>query len=466
MVHARMDAAGITRAKRFSISSRIRYGTNQPSIVVHFFNEGWDFLGDQNDLVDPIRKATNIRREVLRKETSLHDCCVAERMSWAACRKTKRVEDRAYSLFGIFQVHLPMLYGEREAAFQRLQQAILKTSEDDTLFAWTGVSKTYGGLLAPNLEAFRDGALLCTKGFYPLVTVSGAEATERSIGITTKLIPWSIDTYLVSLGCTRRGHEGSGVGIYLRALRGNDSFVRISFSGVDLEYLSFDKWSHLAWLSGTDPRVPYRHDSLTWAVTRSISIRQLPLTMEYHKIFLKEWIYGFRVRILAEEIVPYWENTHWNKETQLMWVDNGAYLDGGIIGTIKGSLDPVTHEQTMAIRDIHFGLDRFFNPVLYIRKKDIPAKSKSIDMFLDPLKFSSGMTKPPSLIEEAQFWTEMRYGDVVDDADRDFWALKGDRREKSCHWYFADMRLSLWVEKTTTDEGLVVWELSLREYIY
>ena len=55
-------------------------------------------------------------------------------MSWAAGRATTRVEDEAYCLLGIFQVHMPTLYGEGRKAFQRLQE-IIKNSSDTTLFA-------------------------------------------------------------------------------------------------------------------------------------------------------------------------------------------------------------------------------------------------------------------------------------------------------------------------------------------
>src|SRR5436305_4871678 len=58
-------------------------------------------------------------------------------MSWASKRQTTRVEDMAYCLMGLFGVNMPMLYGEGERAFGRLQEEIMKTSDDHTLFAWT-----------------------------------------------------------------------------------------------------------------------------------------------------------------------------------------------------------------------------------------------------------------------------------------------------------------------------------------
>ena len=51
-------------------------------------------------------------------------------MSWAAHRETARVEDIAYCLLGIFDVNMPLLYGEGKRAFIRLQQEIMKETHD------------------------------------------------------------------------------------------------------------------------------------------------------------------------------------------------------------------------------------------------------------------------------------------------------------------------------------------------
>lgn len=55
-------------------------------------------------------------------------------MSWASKRQTTRVEDIAYSVMGLFGVNLPMLYGEGERAFIRLQEEIMRASDDHTIF--------------------------------------------------------------------------------------------------------------------------------------------------------------------------------------------------------------------------------------------------------------------------------------------------------------------------------------------
>jgi hypothetical protein len=71
-----------------------------------------------------------------RNSRPLHQASIAERMSWAARRKTTRKEDEAYCLLGIFDINMPLLYGEREKAFSRLQEEIIKRSPDMSIFLW------------------------------------------------------------------------------------------------------------------------------------------------------------------------------------------------------------------------------------------------------------------------------------------------------------------------------------------
>lgn len=79
-------------------------------------------------------------------------------MSWAARRETTRVEDLSYCLLGIFQVSMPMIYGEDTNAFLRLQEEIIKRSNDLTILAWNrGPDEPpYGGVLALSPAGFAN----------------------------------------------------------------------------------------------------------------------------------------------------------------------------------------------------------------------------------------------------------------------------------------------------------------------
>ncbi|KAF4913569.1 Vegetative incompatibility protein HET-E-1 [Colletotrichum viniferum] len=77
-------------------------------------------------------------------------------MSWAAHRKTKRIEDQAYSLLGIFDINRPMLYGEGSRAFRRLQEEIARETNDLSLFAWQAKKRSpNGSLIASRKQEFR-----------------------------------------------------------------------------------------------------------------------------------------------------------------------------------------------------------------------------------------------------------------------------------------------------------------------
>ncbi|KAH7066333.1 heterokaryon incompatibility protein-domain-containing protein [Paraphoma chrysanthemicola] len=100
-----------------------------------FYNKHWKNLGSKLELHQLLQQTTGIETQVL-TTGELDQVCVAQKMSWAASRQTTRTEDLAYSLLGIFDVNMPLLYGEGKKAFLRLQEEIMRTSEDQSLFAW------------------------------------------------------------------------------------------------------------------------------------------------------------------------------------------------------------------------------------------------------------------------------------------------------------------------------------------
>ena len=79
-------------------------------------------------------------------------------MRWASKRKTTRIEDIAYSLLGIFDIMMPIAYGEGERAFQRLLEAIAQRSGDPSFFAWAGPCSQYS-LALPSSPASYQGVI-------------------------------------------------------------------------------------------------------------------------------------------------------------------------------------------------------------------------------------------------------------------------------------------------------------------
>src|SRR5204863_9934361 len=88
---------------------------------VQFFSRTGELLGSKKSREQQIHQITRINTEALRG-IPLSKFNVAERLSWATERQTTIEEDAAYCLLGIFEVHMPLIYGEgRQNALNRLQ---------------------------------------------------------------------------------------------------------------------------------------------------------------------------------------------------------------------------------------------------------------------------------------------------------------------------------------------------------
>ncbi|KAL2105093.1 hypothetical protein VUR80DRAFT_9008 [Thermomyces stellatus] len=123
----------------FSRSRWFRRGWTLQELIaprcVEFYDKNWREIGTKSSLATELRRITGIRAEVL-AGGPMTRCCMAERMSWAANRETTKPEDRAYSLLGIFDVNMPLLYGEGWRAFIRFQEEVLRKYDDLSLLAW------------------------------------------------------------------------------------------------------------------------------------------------------------------------------------------------------------------------------------------------------------------------------------------------------------------------------------------
>ena len=89
-----------------------------------------------------IEEATRIPGDDIRL---FHPSCdrVSEKMTWMASRQTTRIEDIAYSLIGIFDITMPISYGEGPWAFHRLMEVVAQRCFDPGFFAWCGHPSPY-----------------------------------------------------------------------------------------------------------------------------------------------------------------------------------------------------------------------------------------------------------------------------------------------------------------------------------
>ncbi|KAK4448950.1 heterokaryon incompatibility protein-domain-containing protein [Podospora aff. communis PSN243] len=194
-----------------------------------FYNQDWVFEGEKDKLSSELAEITRISKRVLTNAALLSTIPVAQRMSWAANRQTTRAEDMAYCLLGLFGVQIPMLYGEGTKAFIRLQEEIIKESNDLSLFAWQAkvTSQKHLGILALSPKDFAECAKieLWDDAMYNdevAVTSKGLRITPVSRGV---LRLGKDETYILSLQCYQRG-SGKELGIFLRK-HGCDVFTRV-----------------------------------------------------------------------------------------------------------------------------------------------------------------------------------------------------------------------------------------------
>lgn len=114
---------------------------------LYFYSGEWSLIGRKFDQARLISSITGIDDGVLKDPSKLESVSVARKMSWASRRQTTRVEDIAYCLLGLFDVNMPLIYGEGTKAFRRLQEAIMSSTNDQSLFAWGTIVGKPGELI-------------------------------------------------------------------------------------------------------------------------------------------------------------------------------------------------------------------------------------------------------------------------------------------------------------------------------
>lgn len=210
---------------------------------VYFFNKYWTRIGSKATFASILNEITHIRQDILLGNHRQCESSIAEKMSWAAGRKTQRIEDRAYSLMGLFGIHMPIIYGEGDKAFKRLQLEIMKSSDDQTIFAWHDSlahphSVRNRGLLASAPDVFMRASPVVAIDHSDFINIlPGSRSPFRGLprgysilndGIHITLPMKQVaDGWLAVLRCKRQGQK-LPYGIYLKERSGSDDFLRTS----------------------------------------------------------------------------------------------------------------------------------------------------------------------------------------------------------------------------------------------
>ncbi|KAI3336678.1 HET-domain-containing protein [Xylariaceae sp. AK1471] len=221
------DDLGTEEGKaRFSGSKWFRRGWTLQELLapkeVEFFSGNWSRIGEKRALSVLLAEITGIDIEILLDDRPLDSASVARRMSWAAKREVTRPEDMAYSLMGIFSVNMPLLYGEGgERAFLRLQEEIMRESDDQSLFAWVdqySPPNARFGLLAPSPSNFLySNSIIPYQDWEPR---SPYAMTNRGLRIELHLTALNDGQYVAAVDCPAPPNfeNSSFLAIYLEKL--------------------------------------------------------------------------------------------------------------------------------------------------------------------------------------------------------------------------------------------------------
>jgi hypothetical protein len=255
---------------------------------VYFYNKDWEGIAARSEICPLLQQITGIRKEILDESESLQSTTVAERFSWASRRETSRREDVAYCLLGLFSLNIPMLYGEGNDAFIRLQEEILKKSSDATIFAWRDQAQSNNclhGLFADHPSQFALSGGIRQRmieghafGEPPSLTGWGLRIEGRLLQVTRENEHENeglLGTYALALNCshTTGPSEVFGMRVALILARvDNNIYMRINvgqFAGI--EFSSSPQGTQLIYIPQSEPSffAQRQTKSLSWALPRN-----------------------------------------------------------------------------------------------------------------------------------------------------------------------------------------------------
>jgi hypothetical protein len=209
-------------------------------LQVEFYTQSWTFIGTKAGLTPTIQAITYIDETFLEDRTAIQYASIATKFCWASRRKTTREEDIAYCLLGLVGINMPLLYGEGQRAFHRLQLEILKQSNDHTILAWDyPVCYPFGynfgrpstAVLAPSPLYF-----IYSRDIQPIRAPRSTETltfavTNNGLEIRLPVVETDTNEFVAFLHCENR--NGDIVGVRLSKLD-NEQYHRPDSSLVDL----------------------------------------------------------------------------------------------------------------------------------------------------------------------------------------------------------------------------------------
>jgi hypothetical protein len=210
--------------------------------IVEFYDKDWRLLGTKASLAADIEKWTRINTRYILDRSTIRSASLGLRFSWVSNRQTTREEDIAYCLMGIVGVNMPLLYGEGNRAFRRLQIELLMQTRDHTIFAWSAYYESRNSynyerfyrfglpsFLAPSPGCFDPSSLADIRPTFsqPAFINSKLEMTGLGLRITLPCIERSFGMTAI-LDCVKGTEKQMGV---LLVERGDGRYQRHDFAG-------------------------------------------------------------------------------------------------------------------------------------------------------------------------------------------------------------------------------------------
>ncbi len=228
-----------------------------------FYNCRWESIGTKTSLAEALSGISGVPVELLKGATAkigrsairnrhvLERWSVAQRMSWASKRVTTRTEDTAYCLMALFDVNMPMLYGEGHKACRRLQEEIIRTSDDHSIFAWSCEGDGPRDLLASSPTCFEDCANTVSDKVLqkPGITPEQFSLTNVGLSFSLPMKRWNMTTYLAVLDCRAEAPYALShcTGIFLARTPRTGQVFRTSSMAKDIYHLDDSYWLNPVW---------------------------------------------------------------------------------------------------------------------------------------------------------------------------------------------------------------------------
>lgn len=315
--------------------------------TVQFYSSDWVFLGDKSNLGPLISKITGIDQEVLHDSSKISNYSVAERISWAAGRRTGRVEDRAYSLMGIFGIDdMPMMYGQGDAAFRRLQEKIMSKSNDQSIFAWRGIPDDGPSLMATSPDAF--GPDRSSESDRPAESIKPKQYeweykhSKVTVEISLRLDPCGPYTYRGLLNCANP--SGDSYAIYVRQLPATKKFARVKYNNKEFEWVPQYQANQFQPLE----KILIYHDITDFKKFHTARLSSVP-SMSFH---IPEKILSVSYEAKTEHY-----GVIWDASRRVFTITPGVEAPQGMIGSLR------LEDNDFNLKVVRVGFDRNSNPV-------------------------------------------------------------------------------------------------------